>query len=122
VRSATTEYTDNGLIMGVLSDVADDPATEEEISLDDDEARHAAVIEAIALSEQANALLTGHEDLDKARAYLQWVYDAAEAATRASKSGGVLRLRAPQVSPNELHFLDHLREALGLPFQDPEEE
>src|SRR5215212_9649212 len=59
VKSAPTTYAGNGLIMGVLGEVADDPAAEEEISLDDDEARHAAVVEAIALSEQANALLAG---------------------------------------------------------------
>lgn len=122
VSSATSEYSDNGLIMSVLSDVANDPATEEEISLDDEEARRAAVVEAIALSEQAQSLLSNQEEQDEATAYREWIYAAAAAATKATKSGGIMRFRMGKVSPNEKHFLDYLSEALGLPPREPEEE
>ncbi len=123
VKSATSEYTDNGLVTGVLADVADDPATEEEISLDDDEARQAAIVEAIALSSQANAILTDHTAPGESAAYMKWIYDAAEAAIKATRSGGFLGLRTSAVSSKEQDFLEQLRVALGIPpAEEPETE
>lgn len=114
VQEATTLYADNALIMGVLHDVAGDPATEEDISLDDDEARQAAIVEAIALSERATLLLAGRNDAGQLAEYKQWIFDAAKAAIDATKSGGFLGFRAEQVSDNEEQFLIQLSIALGL--------
>jgi hypothetical protein len=113
VQSAVTEYSGNTLIMTVLSEVADDPASESEISLDDKDARQAALVEAIALSQRANSVLADHSNVSEAEGYLIWVYAAAEAAIRATKTRGFLGMGRSDVSDVEQQFLDQLRAALG---------
>lgn len=114
VNEATSHYANNALIMNVLREVADDPALEEDIHLDDDEARHAAIVEGIALSERANRLLVARPDATEAEEYKRWIYDAACAAAGATKSGGVLGFGASEFSDAEKDFLEQLRLALGL--------
>jgi hypothetical protein len=114
VKLATSEYTGNDLIMSVLSAVADDPATEEDISLRDEEACQAAIVEAIALSSQAVAILNDHSDADVAAQYVHWIFLAADAVIRATRSGGFLGMGTSEVSDAERHFLEQLRIALNI--------
>ena len=114
VREATANYVDNQLIMGVLADAADDPADEDEIELDDELARQAVIVEALALSERAALLLGDREDGSESTQYRQWIHNAARAAAAATKSGGFLGFGADSISEPEEEFLAQLENALGL--------
>ncbi len=114
VSSATSHYAENSLIMGILAEVAEDPANESEIALDDDQARQSVIVEALAFCQNASVLLTGHADAAEADQYKQWVYDAAAAVAEATKSGGILGFGAVTVSDKEEAFLIQLRLALGI--------
>jgi hypothetical protein len=114
VRDATANYADNELIMGILQDVANDPADEEEISLDDELARQAAIVEALALSEKATILLSERIGEQESIEYRHWIFNASQAATNATRSGGFLGIGTDKVSDGEEEFLEQLRAALGL--------
>lgn len=114
VTSATARFAGNSLIMGILTEVAEDPANESEISLDDEQARLAATVEAIAFSQNASVALAAHADQIEAEQYKQWVFDAAAAVAEATRSGGILGFGSVKVSEKEQEFLNHLRIALGL--------
>jgi len=114
VSSATAQYAENSLIMGILAEVAEDPASESEIALDDDQARQSVIVEALAYCQNASVLLTGHPNDVEVAQYRQWVYEAAAAVTEATKSGGILGFGAVTVSDKEEAFLIQLRLALGI--------
>jgi len=114
VREATAKYPDNQLIMRVLADVADDPADEAEIKLDDELARQAAIVEALSLSERAALLLGDRDAGSEWIQYRQWIHNAARAAAAATKSGGFLGFGAESISAPEEEFLTQLENALGL--------
>lgn len=120
VREATASYADNRLIMGVLEEAAGDPADEEEISLDDELARQAAIVEALALSERAALLLGDRGANSESTQYRQWIHNAASAAASATKSGGFLGFGADRISDPEQEFLTQLENALGLSAPDAE--
>lgn len=114
VREATQNYSGNALVMSVLQDVADDAAEEDEIALNDELARQSAIVAALELSERATLLLADRVENAEAAQYRQWVYDAAQSATAATKSGGFLGFGSDRVSDGEEEFLEQLRVALGL--------
>lgn len=118
VREATSNYADNALIMGVLADAADDPANEAEISLDDELARQAVIVEALSLSERAALLLGNRDNASESTQYRRWVHSAARAAASATKSGGFLGFGADRISEPEEEFLTQLENALGLSSPD----
>jgi hypothetical protein len=120
VREATQNYAGNTLVMGVLQDVADDAADEAEISLKDELARQSVIVDALEMSSRATLLLADRADSEEAAQYRQWVYDAAQAATAASKSGGFLGFGSERVSDGEEEFLGQLQVALGLATPDEE--
>ena len=114
VREATQNYASNALVMGVLQDVADDAADEDEIALNDELARQAAIVDALEMSSRASLLLADRAESEEAAQYRQWVFDAARAATVATKSGGFLGIGSDRVSDGEEAFLGQLQVALGL--------
>jgi hypothetical protein len=120
VREATQNYAGNTLVMGVLQDVANDAADEAEISLKDELARQAAIVDAFEMSKNATLLLADRADSDEGAQYRQWVFDAARATTAATKSGGFLGIGSERVSDGEEEFLGQLQVALGLATPDEE--
>jgi len=84
-----------------------------EVDLGDEVARSSAVNEAFAASSAAAAVLNRAAS-EQAQAYKQWVYNAAVAAARAVKTGGVLGLGDQDISESETAFLLNLRGHLGL--------
>jgi hypothetical protein len=118
VREARASYAGNRIIAEVLTAAADDESESDEISLDDELARQAAIVEALALSERAALLLGDHDDADESTQYRQWVFNAARAAAAATKSGGFLGIGADDISDPEEEFLTQLENALGLSAHD----
>ncbi|MCC6791515.1 MAG: hypothetical protein IT336_07525 [Thermomicrobiales bacterium] len=114
VKGATEHYPENDLIIGILRDVVAEAADDEQIALDDEEARQATIVEALALSERATALLSDLAEPHLGAEYRQWIFDAAQAATASTHSGGFLGIGAERVSDGEEAFLAQLRVALGL--------
>lgn len=112
VSEATTTYAENALIQQVLQDVANDPATEQDIELKDETARIGAVVDALRIASEGASLLGDIEDQDQVLQYKQWVVSAATAAVEATRSGGILR--GDQVSESEEDYIRQLRVALGL--------
>ena len=104
------------LISNLLADYAVEPVGEynPEVKAGDDEARGEAIAVALARSEDAATLLESRGIPDEAVAYKRWVYDAAEAAVSATKTGGVLGVGGQRVSDAERHFLDRLADALSI--------
>lgn len=118
VQTATTTYSGNSLVMGVLHDVADDETPDDDISLRDTDAREMAITEAFARSENVVAILADHGVDDESREFRQWVYDSAKAVCNATESGGILGLGAKRISDSEAEFLGKLAVALDLPPDD----
>lgn len=87
-----------------------------EVDLTDERARSSAIESALAASAAAAALLK-RVPLDQAQAYKQWVFNAAVAAARAVKSGGVLGIGDEEISDDENEFLDRLDASLELNVQ-----
>lgn len=111
-------YPDNALIAGLLADMANEPTGEgDEFALDDSAAKHQAVADAISECGRANEVLGAHASPDEADQYRRWLYDAAKAATTATKSGGFLGFGAKRISEREAGFLGQLATALGLPVE-----
>jgi hypothetical protein len=119
VREAKANYSGNRIIAESLAAAANDDGNNDEISLDDELARQAAIVEALSLSERAAILLGDHDDADQSTQYQQWVFDGARAAAAATKSGGFLGIGAEDISDAEEEFLTQLKNALGL--SDPDE-
>jgi hypothetical protein len=117
VSEALATYAENEIIQGVLQDVANDPADEEEIALKDDAARHAAIVEALRIGSEGAALLARIDDQEQAAQYKTWVVDAAMAAVEATRSS---ILNFTRVSDDEDDFLYQLRVALVIIAEDPE--
>jgi hypothetical protein len=112
VSEAQTTYAGNPLIQGVLQDVASDTADEAEIPLKDDDARHAAMVDALRMCSAGATVLDGWPDEAEAAQYKEWVYTAAKAAVEATRSGSILNFS--HVSDDEEDFLRQLQVALGL--------
>jgi hypothetical protein len=114
VREAKVQYPDNQLISQVLEAAANDVSESDEISLDDELAREAAIVEALALSERAALLLGDAGEGSESTQYRHWIHNAARAAAAATKSGGFLGIGANAISDVEADFLTQLENALGL--------
>src|SRR3954447_6852973 len=69
VSDATTSYANNELITSVLSDIQNNASDAFEVELRDEEARQAALVEGIALSERAADLLGQHANNIEAEEY-----------------------------------------------------
>jgi hypothetical protein len=119
--SSANAHAENSLIQAVIATVLGDSSAEPAIALDDEEARREVVGDALNSAAIARELLSEHANAEEARGYLDWIADAVEAAIQATRSGGILGVRAPQVSETEANYLEHLLDALGLPQRDPEE-
>jgi hypothetical protein len=106
---------DNPIILGVVTEMSQGgtDSGNREVDLKDERARSSAVESALAASAAAAALLK-RVPADQAQAYKQWVFNAAVAATRATKSGGVLGIGDREVSDDENEFLDRLETSLEL--------
>lgn len=114
VQEATTSYPANSLIMGVLAAVAEEPDDAEEVILNDEEARQAAITEGLALSERARDLFAGRGNVEDSIQYRQWILRAADVAVNATRSGGFLGFGAAKVSEHEQQFIQQLSVALGV--------
>jgi len=114
IADAKTQL-DNPLILHVLTELSEGgtDSVDREVDLDDEGARSSAKEAALTASAAAAAVLN-RADSGQAQAYKQWVYNAAVAATRAVKTGGVLGFGDKDVSESETTFLQHLGENLGL--------
>ena len=114
ISDAKTQL-DNPLILHVLTELSDGgtDSDEREVDLDDEGARSSALDAALAASAAAAAVLN-RADSGQAKAYKQWVYNAAFAATRAIKTGGLLGFGDKGVSESETAFLLNLGKNLGL--------
>jgi len=106
---------DNPLILHVLTEMSEEgtDSGDREVDLSDEGARSSAVSSALAASAAAAAVLNRAAG-GQAQAYKQWVYNAAEAATRAIKTGGVLGIGEQEISESEIAFLANLRDNLRL--------
>lgn len=106
---------DNPLILHVVSEMSNEGISSgnREVDLDDEGARSSALKSALAASAVAAALLN-RAPADQAQAYKQWVLNAAIAATRAVKTGGILGIGDKEISDGESEFLNKLESSLGL--------
>ncbi len=85
-----------------------------EIELDSPEQRLSAVTQALSEAIRVRELLAERDDGIEAREYREWVFAAARAATRATKSGGIAGFGRKLVSDDEARYLEHAAVALGL--------
>ncbi len=106
---------DNPLILHVLTEMSKEgtDSVDREVDLDDEGARSSAVNSALAASAAAATVLN-RADSGQAQTYKQWVFNAAVAATRAIKTGGVLGIGDQEISESESQFLDNLANNLGM--------
>ena len=113
--SDAKDQLDNPLILRVVKEMAEEgtDSGNREVDLGDEVARSSAVNAAFAASSAAAAVLNRAAS-EQAQAYKQWVYNAAVAAARAVKTGGVLGLGDQDISESESAFLLNLRGRLGL--------
>jgi hypothetical protein len=106
---------DNPIILRVVTEMSQGgtDSGNREVDLTDERARSSAIESALAASAAAAALLT-RVPPDQAQTYKQWVFNAAVAASRATKSGGVLGIGDQEITDDEHEFLDRLDASLGL--------
>lgn len=117
LAAGAREYPGNDLIMSVLQEIANsetDISSDQHVSLNDEAARSAQVMDVYSRCNAVAGYLGAIEDDIETEIYKRWLYEVASAAVMASKSNGILGFGRETVSTEEYSFLVDLATNLGL--------